>query len=100
MTAEVGEKVSFFYGEKVLTLGAAVVIALEITLEHSAMAGEDKFCKYVLTNVFNLHRKISDKDFSASDISLLSLNRGSNLSEASVLVSLFTASKDSLRIVF
>ena len=95
----VGED-AFIDREKVLTLRAAVVIALEITLRCSAIVGEDACCDFVLTNIFNLRRKMSDKDFSALDVSFLSLNRGSNLSEASVVASLFAASKDSSRIVF
>ena len=87
-------------GEDVLILGAAVVIVLEGTLGRSAEVGEDAWCDFVLANLFNLRRKMSDKDFSASDVSFLSLNRGSNLSEASVVASLFAASKDSSRIVF
>ena len=44
ITAEVGKKVSLFVDrEKVLTLGAVVVIVLERTLRRSAMVGEDAF---------------------------------------------------------
>ena len=101
MTVEVGEKVTFFVdGEKVLTLGAAVVIALDGTLGRGAMVGDDACGDFAPDKAFNLRRKISAKDFNASDVSFLSLNRGSNLSEDSVLASLFAASKDSSRIVF
>ena len=45
MTVEVGEKVTFFVdGEKVLTLGAAVVIALDGTLGRGAMVGDSGLC--------------------------------------------------------
>ena len=80
MTIEIGKKVSLFVDrEKVLTLRAMVVIALESTLGHSTIVEEDTFSDFTLANVFNLRRKMSDKDFSASDVSFLSLNRGSNL---------------------
>ena len=101
MIVELGEKVTFFVdGEKVLTLGSAVVMALDGTLGRSSMAGDDTCCDFASDKAFNLRRKISDKDFNALDVSFLSLNRGSNFSEDSVLASLFAASKDSSRIVF